>query len=483
MKPIRILKQAAAVVPMAMQRRKGNSRAALAERLAPLKGASTKIAQLLAARDGEDAGRVLEPVPLAKLMPTLLAAAPELLGDGAAVDPEGRRASLGQVHRARLTDGRDAALKVLLPGVEADLRSDLAVVGWMGRRAARKLNERFDDVGVGEWVSALGDELVAELDYPAEGTAQRRFRDAAARIPDVIVPEVILARDKVLISAWEGGAPLTEAAAWEPLTRARLGVALASACITPMLTAGLVHGDLHPGNVAFRKDGGGEAVLYDFGATRELSAEHRRAWHALMSGTGPAWNALVALGFDGDRLGPVRDRIDQLTALIFAPFRAQGPVQIDGAMRRAQAEELLGDQRMVPRLAAPTSAIPAIRTLSGLLSTLGHLSVPMELSRVLEGAGDSPAELPPPREAKAAPVQLIVKSHGENGRGVEIALPFASLQNLEALLPASARGPIEGAGVNIGALAREALAKGPVPQTLYAGTVDGRRIELRVGTP
>ncbi len=384
MKPFRTLKQAAAVVPIAMGRRRGSSRQVLAERLGPLQGASTKVAQLLTARDGEDAGEALEPLPLDRLLPIVRAAAPELLGEGSSVEPVGRRASLAQVHRAQLPDGRDVALKILLPGVEADLRSDLGVVGWMGRRASRRLNKRFDGVGVGDWISALGDELIAELDYRSEGRVQVSYREAAASIPRVVVPELILAKDELLVSAWEGGSSLAEAMGWEPAMRAQLGTALAGAVLRPILSAGLVHGDLHPGNVAFRQDAGGAVVLYDFGATREIDPTARQAWSALLRGDGPAWDALIAMGFDADRLEPLRDRLDEFIALLFAPFRAEGPVHIDGAKRNAQVEALLGEQRMVPRLASPTSAIPAIRTLSGLLTILGHLDVPMDLGQVLD---------------------------------------------------------------------------------------------------
>ncbi|MFT4842781.1 MAG: hypothetical protein ACJA0V_000230 [Planctomycetota bacterium] len=385
MKVLRTLKQAAAIVPIAMGLRRGRSRQALAERLGPLRGASTKIAQLLSARDGEDAGRALEPVRLKKLLPILRAAAPELLGDGATVESRGRRASLGQVHRARLTDGRDAAVKVLLPGVAGDLRSDLSVVSWIGRRAGRRLEQRFDGVVVDDWITALGNELVGELDYRAEGRMQQRYREAAAHVPHAIVPEMILAKDEVLLSSWEDGSPLTEATAWAPAIRAQLGEGLTEAILTPMLVAGLVHGDLHPGNVACREDSGGEVVIYDFGATREIAPAARQAWRDLMLGDGPAWDALMALGFDGERLQPLRDRLDEFGALLFAPFREQGPVRIDAAARRSGLEALLGEHRMVPRLAAPKSAIPAIRTLSGLLSILGHLDVSMVLSRALKG--------------------------------------------------------------------------------------------------
>lgn len=486
MKILRTLKQAAAVVPIAMGLGRGRSRKALAERLGPLRGASTKIAQLLSARDGEDAGRALKPLPLKKLLPMLRAAAPELLGDGATVEPRGRRASLGQVHRARLTDGRDAAVKVLLPGVAGDLRSDLSVVGWIGRRAGRRLEQRFDGVAVDDWITALGDELVGELDYRAEGLVQDRYREAAAHVSPAIVPAMILAKDEVLLSAWQGGSPLMDAATWAPEIRAQLGEGLIEAILAPMLSAGLVHGDLHPGNVAFREDRGGEVVIYDFGATREIAPAARQAWRALLRGDGPAWDALMALGFDGERLQPLRDRLDEFGALLFAPFRQRRPVRIDAAERRASLEALLGEHRMVPRLAAPTSAIPAIRTLSGLLSIIGHLDVAMEFSRALNDddrvAASAPAALVPRPKSGAAPARVLVHSRDAHGRGVEIRLPFETLTELEDLLPDSARVPLLGAGVDLGALAREAHARGPIPQTLFDDVVDGCRVEIRVIT-
>lgn len=478
MRPIRVLRQAVAAAPLLLARRRA-SRRALAARLGPLRGASTKVAQLLAALDGEDAGRALDPVPLRALLPAVRAAAGDLLGEPPDIEPEGRRASLGQVHRARLTDGRPAALKVLLPGVEADLRADLALAGWLGRRAGRRAAARIGGVEVDDWIGTLGDELLGELDYRAEGEAQRAYRDAVVGVEGVVVPELVRATDGMLVSTWEEAAPLSEAMGWEGPLRARLGETLAAGVLRALLGPGLAHGDLHPGNVGFRRTG--EVVLYDFGATRRLAADAVVAWRALVRGTGDPWDALLALGFDPDRLEPIRPGLAELAALLFGPFRGPLPTRVRAEPRRARAAELLGEHRMAPRLAAPPDLTPAVRTLSGLLSILGHLDVPMCLGRALEGVPGAVPAAPRPAQAQDA-ARLLVRSHGADGRGVEVRLPFRALSALEDLLPDSARDPIRRAGVDLAALARAALARGPVDQVLYDGVVDGRRVELLVVT-
>ena len=95
-------------------------------------------------------------------------------------------ASLGQVHRARTSDGDDVAIKVQHPGVaeaaEADLRN-LAVVGAIIKRLAPGLD-------AGAMLAELRERISDELDYEVEAQNQRSLERVFRGHPHVRVPSV-----------------------------------------------------------------------------------------------------------------------------------------------------------------------------------------------------------------------------------------------------------------------------------------------------
>ena len=179
---LRPFRQAAAfAAPLLARATRGSARKAIETRLGPLQGASTKVAQLLAAREGRDAGARLRPIPLRRLLAGIAPETRQRL-DGLftsidQIDGNGRRASLGQVHQAITDAGRTVAVKLTLPGVDEDLASDLKTLGWVGRRAARR-RTGLDAASIDDWLTALGDELLGELDLPAEADHQRALLDS-----------------------------------------------------------------------------------------------------------------------------------------------------------------------------------------------------------------------------------------------------------------------------------------------------------------
>jgi predicted unusual protein kinase regulating ubiquinone biosynthesis (AarF/ABC1/UbiB family) len=94
-------------------------------------------------------------------------------------DPEAvAAASIGQVYRARLRDGRDVAVKIQYPRVAAAVRADLQNLGLL-LRAAKRLAPGLD---VGATASEIRERITEELDYEHEAQAQRMFAVAGAVI-------------------------------------------------------------------------------------------------------------------------------------------------------------------------------------------------------------------------------------------------------------------------------------------------------------
>lgn len=179
-------------------------------------------------------------------------------------------ASIGQVHRATLTDGRQVAIKVQYPGVVDAIDRDVRNLGRL-LRLARVLpveNERLD--GLLEEVRLR---LHEECDYRDEATRATRFRAGSTGYP-ICIPAVIseLSTSKVLVTEFTPSETLAVARTWSAEIRNQLGAHFLDWTVRQLTELREVHADPHPGNFGFRKNG--EIVVYDFGCTRSLSKDH-----------------------------------------------------------------------------------------------------------------------------------------------------------------------------------------------------------------
>lgn len=180
-------------------------------------------------------------------------------------------ASLGQVHRARLRDGRDVVVKVQYPGIDQALRSDIDNLGLVVKTMAlahRALDGR-------QYFHELAEELAHELDYSREGRLAREFAQASAGLPDIVVPEIIDERtsSRVLTMQHIPGQTLKTFLTSHPDNASRLRVSglLIRAIHGAFLVDGTVHADPHPGNFMVMPDG--KLGVLDFGSVKRFSRE------------------------------------------------------------------------------------------------------------------------------------------------------------------------------------------------------------------
>lgn len=174
-------------------------------------------------------------------------------------------ASIGQVHRAVWSDGREVAVKVQYPGADEALRSDL--------RQLRRLGPLLRPLNPGTDVKAVIDELyescVAELDYRTEADTQRVFSAAFRDDPLIGVPAVLASSPKVLVTEWAEGRTLGRISADGTVEeRNRAGELLAEFQFSSPTRARMMHGDPHPGNFLLAPDD--RLVVLDFGAALPL---------------------------------------------------------------------------------------------------------------------------------------------------------------------------------------------------------------------
>jgi ubiquinone biosynthesis protein len=186
-------------------------------------------------------------------------------------------ASIGQVHPARLEDGREVVVKVRRPGIIPAVDSDLAILHVLARLATWGWSplRRIDLVG---FVEEFANTFRAELDYVTEGESADRVRPGLAAL-DVHVPDVIweLTTSGVLTLERVYGAKITDLAALDEMGVDRRAVAsgLANAYMSMVFATGFFHADPHPGNFFVEEDG--RLAMVDFGMMGTVTAPVRAA--------------------------------------------------------------------------------------------------------------------------------------------------------------------------------------------------------------
>jgi predicted unusual protein kinase regulating ubiquinone biosynthesis (AarF/ABC1/UbiB family) len=178
-------------------------------------------------------------------------------------------ASIGQVHRAKLLDGRDVAVKIQYPGVAEALESDMRNAGML-MRLAKALAPGLDAKAVAEELKAR---VMEELDYEYEAQNQRSFSRAYRRHPFIYVPDVVtrLSRRRVLVTEFVDGMAFDEIKQLDHEARSRFGEIVFRFCFGSIYHLQHFNADAHPGNYLLMADG--RVAFLDFGMTKKLDIE------------------------------------------------------------------------------------------------------------------------------------------------------------------------------------------------------------------
>lgn len=184
-------------------------------------------------------------------------------------------ASLAQVHRATLRDGREVAVKVQRPGMREAIHGDLAALRKVAR-AADHLTEQGRRVLFAHWIDEMQQTLAEELDYTLEADNLRLFREHLADYPRLVVPQPIddCCTGRVLTMDYIDGTNIGRATAIQLMERPRdeLATELMRAYLDQIFVRGLVHADPHPGNVLLTDAG---LALIDLGMVQRLGPRLR----------------------------------------------------------------------------------------------------------------------------------------------------------------------------------------------------------------
>lgn len=222
-------------------------------------------------------------------------------------------ASIGQVHRARLTDGKLVAVKVQYPNIDRIVRDDLRTL----RRIVGIIDRFLPSHGIPEVYREVRKIVLAELDFRKEAANIERISANFTDRPNVSFPEVIhdLSTERVLTTSFIDGikASNTEALAEAGIDRKDLAKLIITAYCQQIFNDRVYHADPHPGNLMVLP--GPNLVFLDFGAVAEISPNMRRGMIEFVQGglaadTDKIVHAMKTMGFVSKKANPeIFDRI------------------------------------------------------------------------------------------------------------------------------------------------------------------------------
>jgi aarF domain-containing kinase len=308
-------------------------------------------------------------------------------------------ASLAQVHRATLPDGREVAVKVQYPEVGALVRLDLRNLRFMVGEVAKR-EPSFDYRAI---VEELARQIPLELDFVREAEMMRRVRENLRAMAGIVIPRPVegLVSRRVLVSEFLEGERLLEGAKGLPAAEGeRLARLVAGAFGHQVLIDGLFQADPHPGNLLLLP--GGRVGLLDFGLTKELPDDVRHGFARLVVAAGDRDVPRILAAFRELGLKTKSDAPDAVLPLIELFFDPRELAPDRGTRFRERQSSALGRN--------PVEALPGdlillgrvVGLLRGVSASLGTPLRPMDMlrpyaERLLAGAKEPEPPAAAPR--------------------------------------------------------------------------------------
>ena len=292
-------------------------------------------------------------------------------------------ASLGQVHRARLTNGQAVAVKIQYPGVDATVEQDLGNLKVLLRTlqaiAGDIMRQKIDTKTI---FSELAERLREEIDYVNEARNIGEFNRLLADDDDIVLPRVIkdLSSRRVLTMTYVEGYRLSDVFGTQTDAQLRTWVARKYYCMLwrQILEFGVLHSDPQPGNylVSYHPKLG----ILDFGSVRHFSEPVRKASlqlaQAIIAGDDRAMaGALVKLGYLDRTQEPAP--MVKIIYMLFEPVitdRPYHPDEFDAMGKAATVGEIAYEHKLYK---SPRHSIFLIRSLIGLDGIMKGLGAKM----------------------------------------------------------------------------------------------------------
>ncbi len=187
-------------------------------------------------------------------------------------------ASIGQVYRATLYQGEEVAVKVMRPGIETIIETDIAILMGMARFAEKHLRESkfYNPVGFVDEFSRI---IKHEIDYTHEAQNAERFYSNFQESATVKIPRMYweYSTKHVLCQEFSEGIRISDLKKLEAagLDKKKISTDLANAYLKMIFEDGFYHADPHPGNIFVSPEG--KIIFLDFGMAGHIDPALRES--------------------------------------------------------------------------------------------------------------------------------------------------------------------------------------------------------------
>ncbi len=297
-------------------------------------------------------------------------------------------ASLGQVHKAELPDGRTVACKLQYPDMQSAVEADLRQL-----RLILNIFERYDSaISTAEVFHEISNRLREELDYELEARHEAMYAEMLAGEPGVSVPEIVpeLSTGRLLTSTWLDGEKILSFIESHADQRNEVAMNMFRAWYVPLYSYGVIHGDPHLGNYTVRPDNG--INLLDYGCIRVFPPSFVQGvldlYNALRTDDRDlAVHAYETWGFR-DLNNELVDILNIWANFVYAPIMEDRTRPIEetnsGQYGRETAGRVQAELRRVGRVEVPREFVFMDRAALGLGSVFLHLKANINWFRIFQ---------------------------------------------------------------------------------------------------
>ncbi|WP_078315063.1 AarF/ABC1/UbiB kinase family protein [Mycobacterium sp. D16Q16] len=325
-------------------------------------------------------------------------------------------ASIGQVHRATLHDGRDVVVKIQYPGVAQAIQDDLANTELVTTflRVTFALMDRRYAIDLSATARDISDQIREELDYNQEAANISAFHQLFRGHPFIRVPEAVpeLSTGRAITMTYIDGIDWAQAQHADQELRNTWAEALWRFSLAPLQHASAFYTDLHPGNYRFGMDG--SLGIVDFGSVKTLPEKNRLAWIRMVAAS-----------------------IEQRPTDLHATMKEAGFLSAKSTMTAEEALRWMNEINTDATLPQPVSYTPQLidRNLTALDSPLSRrISLPPDLIYLVRfplGVRSAMSKLRATVSSRSAAADMIGIAEPETPLGVrhvawvrERGLPF-----------------------------------------------------------
>lgn len=302
-------------------------------------------------------------------------------------------ASLGQVHKATLNDGRTVACKLQYPNIAAAVDADLSQLKLIFA-IYRRYDKAINPDRIYEEIAAR---LHEELDYAHEARNMGLYVDILADQPNIHVPTVVdeLSTGRLLTMAWLDGEKLLAFKEADAEIRNAIALNMFKAWYVPFYNYGVIHGDPHLGNYTVRPNL--DINLLDFGCVRLFPPPFVKGvidlfWALMRDDRDLAVQAYESWGFSGLSNEAI-DVLNQWARFIYGPLMEDRPRRIQETSAGREGREVAGKVhrklKEVGGVTPPREFVFMDRAAIGLGSVFLHLNAEINWhQKFLELVGD-----------------------------------------------------------------------------------------------